>query len=625
MRKKIYYAVALMVFGALVVPTVANAQRERSEIDDRYKWDVSDLFADDAAWSAKKDQMVGRIGGIADFKGRLGRSAKDLLEYFDYTSEINRELTSVYNYASLLQDQDLRVADNVSKVKAMENVYNYMSEVSSFVDPELAAIDDAKYEEFMAEEPRLRQLYGMAIGNIIRAKRHALTPDESALMAKVGIMGNTPANTYDLFCSAEMTWPTITLSDGREVELNQPTFFELRESGNRLDRQTAYRAFWNNFRRYEGTFGELMNGNIKRNIFYAKAYRYSSAVEAALEPGNIPVDVYTSLVDNVNKNLGTFHRYLRLKQRLMGLEQLAYCDLYAPAVEGVQRRYTYEEAAEMVMKAVEPLGQEYCDVIRHAFTDRWVDVYPTKGKAGGAYSNGSSYDCHPFVKMNFNGSYETVGTLIHELGHAMHSRYSNTYQPYQTSDYSMFVAEVASTFNEALLDELMLKTITDKKEKIALLMSMLDGFKGTLFRQTQFAEFELRMHQMAESGEPITGKALSELYGEIIRKYYGDEQGVCKIDETEDIEWAFVPHFYYGFYVYQYATSFVASQALAEMVINGGETERDRYLKFLSAGCSKYPIDILKDAGVDMTSGEPFDHLIKRMNQLMDELEELID
>lgn len=598
--------------------------KERSEIADQYKWNVNDIFASDDAWAAKKAEMAEKMKKISSFKGKIGQSAKAMLEYFDFSSNLSREIAPLSIYAGLLKDQDLREAENIARIKELENLYIEMSQLSAYTTPELTAIPNETLDKYMEEEPRLKEVYGMKIDGIKRNKAHALSEIEEELIAKMSILGDVPSDTYDMLTDAEMPWPTITLENGDEVVLNQAAYSQVRASEVKADREKAFEAFWGTYRKFEGTMGELMNGNIKQHVFWAKVYKHESALAASLYGRNIPTSVYHSLVENVNKNLPTFHRYLKLKQKLMNLDELKYSDLYAPAVENCELAYTYEEAQQLILEAIKPLGKEYGETVARAFRERWIDVYPNKGKASGAYSNGGAYDVHPYILMNYNGQYESAGTLIHELGHTMHSYLSNKNQPFAKARYAIFVAEVASTFNEALLDDLMLNKLTDKKQKIALLMSMLDGFKGTLFRQTQFAEFELRMHEMAEKGEPITGKALTKLYGDIVKKYYGDAEGVCKVDDIVSIEWAFIPHFYRQFYVYQYSTSFVASQALAEKVLNGNESDRDRYLKFLSSGGSDYPINLLKEAGVDMTTSDPFDNAMKRMNALMDQIEALL-
>lgn len=599
------------------------SQKERSEIADQYKWNVADLYATDEAWRSDKEALAAECERIADFKGRLGRSAKDLADYMEFEDNLSRRMSRLFIYTSLKSDVDLRDADMVALTKEMQLLYVDYVQKSAFARPELAAIPNETLDAYMAAEPRLA-VFAMDIDRIKRGKEHTLSDAEEALLAKVGIMGNVPESAYSIFSNAEMPWPTVELSDGRKVELNQAEYSNVRASACRADREKAMTAFWENYRRFEGTFGELMNGNVRQNIFSATARNYASSLEAALSRNNIPTSVYHSLIDNVNRNLPTFHRYLKLKKRMLGVDTLKYSDLYAPCVNDIELKYTYDEAQQLVLEAVRPLGDDYAAVVRRAFAERWIDVYPNAGKTSGAYSNGGAYDVHPYILMNYNDQYENVGTLIHELGHTMHSYLSNTHQPHATADYAIFVAEVASTFNEALLDDMMLRKLQTKGEKLSLLMSMLDGFKGTLFRQTQFAEFELAIHQMAEEGQPLTGKVLSKVYGDIVRKYYGHELGVCSVDDCVALEWAFIPHFYMGFYVYQYSTSFVASQALAHKTLSGDAEATRRFVRFLSSGGSKYPIDLLKDAGVDMTTSEPFDEAIRTMNELMDEIEKLL-
>jgi oligoendopeptidase F len=363
---------------------------------------------------------------------------------------------------------------------------------------------------------------------------------------------------------------------------------------------------------------------VQANLFYANARKYETALDSALDGPNVPPPVYKSLVDGVNQGLPTFHRYLQLRKRMMGLPDLQYYDLYAPLVASVDLTYTPEEAQKHVLAALAPLGADYVAAVRRAFAERWIDLLPNDGKRSGAYANGAGYDVHPYMLLNFNGKYTDVSTLAHELGHAMQSYLSNKTQPFHLANYPIFVAEVASTFNEALLNDYMLKTIKDNDARLSLLGSYLENIKGTVFRQTQFAEFELRIHEIAEKGAPITGDALDKLYLDITRKYYGHDKNVCVVPDYIAHEWAFIPHFYYNFYVFQYATSFTASEALAGKVLAGDPAATKRYLTFLSAGGSKYPIDLLRDAGVDMTTGEPLQLTLKKMNAVMDEMEKLL-
>ncbi|MHC4265990.1 MAG: M3 family oligoendopeptidase, partial [Planctomycetota bacterium] len=391
------------------------------------------------------------------------------------------------------------------------------------------------------------------------------------------------------------------------------------------DREAVFQAFWETFNKFKGTFGTQLYANVKTDMFYARTRNYDSSLHSALDNNNIPIEVYLALIENVHKNLDTFHRYLNLKKRMLGVDQLKYSDVYAPVVKGIDLQYSFDEAKQLVLDSAEPLGTDYTTIVKKAFDDRWIDVYPTPGKRAGAYSNGSVYDVHPYILMNYNGQYDDVSTLTHELGHTMHSYFSNSSQPYPTADYSIFVAEVASTFNEALLIKKMLSEIKDTDTRLSLLMNYLEGARQTVFRQTQFAEFELKIHEMAERGEPLTGDALTKLYGDIIKEYYGHDKGICYIDEKYTVEWAYVPHFYYNFYVFQYSTSFTASTALVEKVFEKEPEAIQRYIEFLSAGGSDYPINILKKAGVDMTTNEPFNLTMQAMNRTMDEIEEILE
>lgn len=599
------------------------AQKERVEIEERYKWNREDLYPSLQAWRDHKAQITESMGKAAEFRGHLADSAQALLDFLVFDSEIEKQLRRLALYASLLYDEDVSNADSAALTKEIEQVEVDYHQLTFFATPELAAIAPETYEAFMAQCPDLK-VYSMCIDRILRQREHTLSDAEEALLATTSVMGDAPYSAYCVFTDAEMPHPSVTLSDGSVVELDAASFVKNRCSAVREDRQKVTKAFWDNYKLFEGTIGELMNGKVRQTLFYTKARKHKSCLERALSYNKIPEAVYHSLIENVNRCLPTFHRYLALKKRMLGVDRLEYQDLYAPAMSGAEVTYSYEEAMQMVLEAIAPLGEEYSTVVKKAFDERWIDVFPNRGKSSGAYSNGAAYDVHPYILMNYDGRYDSVGTLIHELGHTMQSYYSNKCQPYATCDYSIFVAEVASTFNEVLLDTMMSKKLTDRESRLFLLMSMLDGFKGTLFRQTQFAEFQLAMVNIAERGEPITGKVLTKLYLDITRKYYGHEAGVCHVDDFIGIEWAFIHHFYMGFYVYQYSTSFVASQALAEMVLNGEDGVKERYMDFLKAGDSKYPIEELADAGVDMLSPIPFDKAIAKMNKIMDEVEELL-
>ncbi|TRX71377.1 oligoendopeptidase F [Carboxylicivirga sp. M1479] len=612
---------SVILMLATSLPTFA--QKDRSEIEDQYKWKFTDLYESDAAWSSAKEKLAEQMNQVADFKGKLGTSAADLLSYMQYSEELMKEGYRLYIYASLKSDADLRDADNTSRVKEIRQVFVEYGQKASYVTPELAAIPEATMKAFIAEEPKL-EIYKMGLMDVYRMKKHTLTELEEAVMAKTGMITGTANSAFSVFSNAEMPRVKMTI-DGEEKVLTPANFSMARSSTDRDVRQKATKVYWDNYLKYEGTYGEMLNGQIKVDVFRAKARNYNSALESAVKANNIPVEVYKSLVQNVNNNLGTFHRYLELKKRMLGVDELMYSDIYAPTVKGVELKYSYEEAQELILKSLKPLGKEYIEVVDHAFKNRWIDIYPNTGKRSGAYSNGGAYDVHPYILMNYTGQYNEVSTLTHELGHTMHSYYSNKTQPFATADYATFVAEVASTFNEVLLNDMMQKKLKDDDMRLSLLMSMLDGFKGTLFRQTQFAEFELAIHEAAEKGTPLTGKVLTQMYGDLTRKYYGHDKGVCTVEENVGAEWAAIPHFYMNFYVYQYSTSFVASQALAAKVLAGDKEAKKRYIEFISAGGSDYPIELLKTAGVDMTSSEPFDKTIEAMNGIMDEIESILD
>jgi oligoendopeptidase F len=621
---KIIVAMLYSLTFSFVLGTNIIAQKERNEIENKYKWDLTPVFKTDEAWKTAKDKLIAELPKIETFKGKIMKSATNLLEFLEYSYNLNKETSKLYVYSLSLADLDVRDMKYSSMQKELQQIFTDFSAKSAYVEPEILNSEWNTVEKYMNEQPKLL-IYKKYLSDLFRKKEHSLSEPEERIMGLSGLITGAPYSTYSTFSDGEMPYPEVTLSTGEKVTLNSSGYSRCRALPNRSDRELVFKAFWDNYKKYEATFGEMLYGNVKSDMFTSKARKYNSSLEAALYPNNIPIDVYKSLIKNVNKNLSAFHRYLAIKKRMLGVDTLKYLDLYAPVVKNVDLSYTYDKAKEVVLKALAPLGTEYTSTIQKAFDSRWIDVYPSKGKRSGAYSNGSIYDVHPYILLNFNGLYNDVSTLAHELGHTMQSYYSNKTQPYPTADYPTFVAEVASTFNEVLLFTEMMKEIKDDDVRLSLLMEWLDNFKGTLFRQTQFAEFELLIHETAEKGQPLTGDVLSKMYKDLVRKYYGHDKGVCYIDDNISMEWAFIPHFYYGFYVYQYSTSFTASISLAERVLNKEKGAFEKYIQFLSAGGSDYPIELLKKAGVDMTSSEPFDKTIASMNAVMDEIEKILD
>lgn len=607
----------------VLVLTASGQERDRAQIPEQFKWNLAEIYPTDAAWRAAKEKIAADILQLKQFQGRLGSSPAALADALERAYAINKELSRAYVYASMLADQDTRDAGNQGKQQEMVQVAAAFSAATSFMEPEILKFEKGTTTRFIANEPRLKK-YAFYLADIERRAAHTLSDKEEALLALSGPLGGAPSNTYGILANADFPYPSVTLSDGKSITVNQANFGLYRGVPNRKDRELVMSTFFNALGKFSNTFGTTIDGEVQKVAFYAKARKYNSSVELALDSANIPVSVYTRLVDGVNKNLSTFHRYLNLRKKMMGLTDLHYYDLYAPLVGSVNLTYTPEQAQKHVLDAVAPLGPEYQATIKRAFSERWIDLFPTPGKRSGAYSNGGAYDVHPYMLINYNGKYEDMTTLAHELGHTMQSYFSNKTQPYPTADYPIFVAEVASTFNESLLNDHMLKSISDDDTRLALLGSYLENAKGTVFRQTQFAEFELRMHEMAAKGEPITGEAMAKLYLDITRKYYGHDQKVCIVDDYIAHEWSYIPHFYRDFYVFQYATSFTASEALAQKVKAGDPQAVKKYLAFLSSGGSKYAIDLLKDAGVDMTTDEPLQLTLKQMNSVMDQMEAIL-
>ena len=616
--------VAAMLLTALAPLATAT---ERAEVPVKYMWDLNALYPSMAAWNSAKESLSRRIPMLGRFKGHLGISADSLYAALALSMDLDRDLSRLYTYASQLSDQDNRVSKHLEMRGAAQRLGVQLGSVGSYMTPEILALGADKVRGFGAADARLAP-YRHHLDDILRYAPHTLSAEEEKVVAEAGRMANAGSTIRGLLNNAELPWPTVVLSSKDTVRLDDAAYTQFRQSASRADRDTVFRRFWAAHRDYQGTFGAALNAQVQAHIFDMTVHHYKSCLEDALFSGNIPPRVYTQLLADVGANLPTLHRYLKLRQRMMGLKQLRYEDVYAPLVKEVDLHYTPEQAMSIVLEAVAPLGKDYVTTLHKGFDSRWIDWMPTTGKSSGAYSTGA-YGVHPYQLQNFTGLYDEVGTLAHESGHSMHTFLSDEHQPYVTHDYPIFVAEVASTLNENLLFHYMLDRTTDKPTRLFLLGSYLDNLRGTLFRQTLFAEFELKIHEMAEKGETLSGENMSKLYLELVRKYYGHAQGVCTVDALYGTEWSYIPHFFYDFYVYQYATSIVASTALAngirqEAALGRGTPKRDAYLRMLSSGSSEYPIDLLKKAGVDMTTSAPFKAAMVEMNRVMDEIEKLL-
>lgn len=616
----------LLTVLLLTLPATLSAV-ERSEIPDKYKWDRTHLFADDAAWEDARARVEARIPEIAVFEGRLGKSPSVLYEALTTLMSIRQDLDRVWVYASMASDEDSRVSKGTEMRQSARQLWVQLSTASSYMSPELIAMGQDKVAKFVKKDARLQEFAGY-LDDIVRRAPHTLTPAEEKLAAQAGMMANAGSSFHSTFTDAELPYPEITLSNGETVRLDAAAYTRYRQSPNRDDRMLAFQAYWGAHQEFRRSLAASLHAQMQAHLFTKNIRNYDSCLQAALFNNNIPVDVYHRLIQDVHANLPTLHRYLKLKERMLGLEQIGYEDLYAPSVKDVDLTFTPEEAIELCVKSNELLGEEYVRVLSGAFEEGWMDLLPNTGKRSGAYST-MVYGVHPYQLMNFNGTYDAVSTLAHESGHSLHSYYSSKSQPYVTHSYAIFVAEVASTLNENLLFYSMLEDAEDRDTELFLLGSALENFRTTLFRQVLFAEFELAIHEMTEAGTPLTGDNLNELYLGLLRKYYGHDDGVCHVNELYSVEWSFISHFYYNFYVYQYATSLVAGTSLAngvrEGMARGSTKERDAYLALLSAGSSKYPIDLLKDAGVDMTTSEPFAAAMQEMNSIMDRMEALLE
>jgi oligoendopeptidase F len=624
------FRVSLVAFFTVAVLATATPVRalERSEVPEKYQWDLTALYPDEAAWMAGKQELLQLLPALGARQGKLGASAASLLDGMTAWEQASLRAERLYSYASQLYDQDTRVARSMQMQQEMSQVYNQFQSAISFMRPEILAIGREQIEAYLAAEPRLRQ-YRMYFDDILRAAPHTLSPAEEKVFARMGALGATGSTVQSVFRSADMPFPEITLANGEKVRLDAAGYEKYRASPNKADRDAAFKAFWTRYNEFTRTYAATLNATVEASVAHRDVRKFPTTLDASLFDYNIPRSVYEQLLADVNANLPTLHRYLRLRQKIMGLPQLGYEDLYAPIVQQVDLEWTPEQAMALTLDAFAPLGKDYVEVLRKGYADRWVDFMPNTGKSPGAYSN-TVYGLHPYQLTNFNGAWYDVSTLAHESGHSMHSYLSNAKQPYATANYSLFVAEVASTLNENLLFHHVLDQTRDDRTRLFLLASYLDSMRTTLFRQTLFAEFEMKMHEAVERGEPLTGESLNKMYLELLRRYYGHDQGVVKVDELYAAEWAFIPHFYRPFYVYQYATSMIGGMQLADGMIGkaavkSGQAAANRaaYLRLMEAGSSKYPIELLQDAGVDMTTSGPFNAAMREMNAIMDEIERI--
>ena len=594
-----------------------NKIRTRAEIPVEDTWAIEDLYATDEAWEQELATIAEDSAYLSAFAGKLGESSELLYQYLERMEQVNAKAELLANYCMRQSDVDTRVAKYQAMTGKFMNVVVSLSAACSFETPEILAITDEKLEEFYAAEPKLER-YRRYLTNARRRKEHILSPAEEKLLAAAGEMSHAPSDIYGNFGNADMTFPEAVDAEGNKHPLSNGTFVMHQGSKDRVLRKSAYENMYRTLGGFKNTAAALLNAQGKQLKFFADARKYPSTLDAALDRTEVPTSVYLNLIEAVHQNMDKMHRYVRLRKKLLGVDELHFYDVYTSLLPGVDKKIPFAEAKKTVYESLHPLGEEYRAILKEGFENRWIDVYENEGKRSGAYSAGAAV--HPYVLLNYTGTLDSQFTLAHEMGHALHSYLSNKHQNPIDADYVIFVAEVASTCNEALLMEHLLANTTDKRERAYLINHFLEQFKGTLYRQTMFAEFELIMGRLIGEGKTLTAEMLCQEYKKLNELYFGPDMVV---DDEIAMEWARIPHFYYNYYVFQYATGYSAAIALSRKILAEGESAVKDYLGFLSGGCSKSPIDLLKGAGVDMTSPEPVNQALQLFGELLDEMEEL--
>ena len=592
---------------------------QRNEIDEKDTWDLSTIFETDQKWEEELALLTEDTKQAASLEGHLLDSAESLLDITERYLELSRRLEKLYVYAHMKNDQDTRVAKYQEYYAKAMSLYSQLDQVFSFYEPEFMAITEEQYQNFLAEEPKL-QPYKHFFDKLLQNKDHVLSQREEELLAGAGEIFGAASETFAILDNADIVFPFVKDEDGNEVQLSHGVYMRLVESKNREVRRGAYEALYSTYEQYQHTYAKTLQTNVKVQNYRAKVRNYKSAREAALAANFVPESVYDNLVSAVRKHLPLLHRYLALRSKILGIPDLKMYDVYTP-LSSVEYSFTYEEALKKAEEALAVLGEDYLSRVKRAFSERWIDVYENQGKRSGAYSGGS-YDTNAFMLLNWQDNLDNLFTLVHETGHSMHSSYTRETQPYVYGDYSIFLAEIASTTNENILTEKLLREVQDDATRFAILNNFLDGFRGTVFRQTQFAEFEHAIHQADQNGEVLTSEFLNKLYADLNQEYYG----LSKEDNPQiQYEWARIPHFYYNYYVYQYSTGFAAASALAEKIVHGSQENRDRYIEYLKAGKSDYPLNIMSKAGVDMEKEDYLNDAFAVFERRLDEFEALVE
>ena len=605
---------------ALTLTADTGSIPQRSEIEDKYKWKVEDIFQDNEAWETSFISLKTGISSFEQYQGHLGDTPEMLLNCLRLRDSLELIGDNLYVYAYLKLDEDNRVSQYQEMGDRISGLYSELSTATAFIEPELLSMDDEKLEAFMRDNPGLN-LYRFYLEDLMRRKAHVLSDKEEALLALVGPVASAPSRIFTMIDDADISYGSIIDEESNELQLTKQRYYKIMESTDRRVRRDANKAYNEAYLNYINTLAATLAASVKRDYFYMKARGYNSCLEMSLNRYNIPVSVFYNLIDAVNANLAPLHKWTALRKRILGYDTLYTYDLSVPLAPKLKEEYSYEEAKKMVLNGLKPLGTEYMGEFEKGLNSGWVDVYETEGKGSGAYQWGT-YNSHPYVLLNHSGMLEDIFTIAHEMGHALHAEYTNRNEPYIYSNHSLFVAEVASTCNEAVLMKYLLKNATSKKEKMALLNYYIKQIIGTFYTQVMFSEFELAIHERIESGQALSADYLRQTYRGIYQKYWGPE---LVIGEINDLGGMRISHFYRQYYVYQYATCYAAAQMLSQKILDEGEGFLDKYKQFLSTGSSKYPVDILKDAGVDMTTPEPINRTLTLFSELVDEMERLLD
>ena len=617
------YVITLVTAMLAVLFVTSSFADEEAAIDPQYTWDLTDLYPSVDAWNVAREEVLAEFEKIETRRGSLGDSANSLYQAYRQVSDTLKKAGRVSVYASLNGDEDIRVTETQERRQLGSILFARFSEATAWMQPELMEVGREVIESYIKEDQRLEP-FAFQLDDSLRNAPHTLGTEAEQTLSYFSQSNGSPVSTYNLLANSDIPWPTVTLSTGEEVRLDSQGYGRARRSENRDDRKNAFDSYWGKWLEYRNSVGMVLNSHLQTQVALAKARNYDGVLHRELHQDNIPPAVYHTLVAEVNKALPTLHRYFKLRARMLGIDQMHYYDIYPPLVS-LDKTFDIDTSKKITLEAMSVLGDDWTTMQKAAMDERWMHVYPQRGKRPGAYMQGFAYDVHPYLLLNHADNYASLSTFAHEWGHAMHTLYARQEQPFETASYATFIAEIPSTSLELILQDHMTKNARTVQEKLYYLGHGLESMRGTFFRQTMFAEFELAIYQAVERGEALSGEGISAIYGEILKRYHGHDQGVVLIDDLYTNEWMFVPHFYRNMYVFQYATSKTAGTALYEKIVNEGDAGVENYKKLLKAGGSNYPYLLLVDAGVDLAKPEPYAAIVNKMNAIMDQMEALLD